>query len=96
LSTEASELLIGAESRVQERSAELRKELRLVDLGLACVLFVVVPDFFGTALKAGDSHVLLWLIALALFFAPQALVVSHLNRRMPLEGGLYEWAHLAF
>jgi glutamate:GABA antiporter len=81
---------------VQDRSAELRKELRLVDLAFACLLFVVVPDFFGTALKAGDSPVLLWLIALVLFFVPQALVVSHLNRRMPLEGGLYEWARLAF
>jgi amino acid transporter len=27
---------------------------------------------------------------------PQALVVAHLNRLMPLEGGLYEWARLAF
>jgi len=31
-----------------------------------------------------------------LFFIPLALVVVHLNRLMPLEGGLYEWARLAF
>jgi amino acid transporter len=74
----------------------LHKELHFSDLALACLLFVVVPDFFGTALKAGNGHVLLWLIALLLFFVPQALVVHHLNRRMPLEGGLYEWARLAF
>jgi amino acid transporter len=38
----------------------------------------------------------LWLLAILLFFIPQALVVAHLNRLMPLEGGLYEWARLAF
>ena len=31
-----------------------------------------------------------------LFFVPLALIVAHLNRLMPLEGGLYEWARLAF
>jgi glutamate:GABA antiporter len=55
-----------------------------------------VPDFFGTAVKAGPTHVALWLLGLALFFAPQALVVSHLNRLLPIEGGLYEWARHAF
>jgi amino acid transporter len=96
LATGLSTEFTATEARLESRSALLRKELLLRDLALACLLFVVVPDFFGTALKAGSSHVLLWLIALVLFFVPQALVVSHLNRRMPLEGGLYEWARLAF
>ena len=39
---------------------------------------------------------LLWLLAILLFFIPEALVVARLNRLMPLEGGLYEWARLAF
>lgn len=38
----------------------------------------------------------LWLVAILLFFIPQALIVAHLNERMPLEGGLYEWARHAF
>jgi amino acid transporter len=96
LTTRTSNLLGTTATTIQTRSRELRKELRLGDLALACLLFVVVPDFFGTALKAGNSHVLLWLIALLFFFVPQALVVTHLNRRLPLEGGLYEWARLAF
>lgn len=74
----------------------MRKELGLTDLILATILFVVVPDFFGTAVKAGPAHLALWLLGIALFFIPQAFVVSHLNRRMPLEGGLYEWARHAF
>lgn len=47
-------------------------------------------------MKAGGTHVVLWLSAIVLFFVPLALVVAHLNRLMPLEGGLYEWARLAF
>jgi glutamate:GABA antiporter len=84
------------ETAVQARGVVLRKELGFIDLLLAQVLLVVVPDFFGTAAKAGPSHVILWLVAIVLFFIPQALVVSHLNQRLPLEGGLYEWARLAF
>ena len=63
---------------------------------LASILLVVIPDFFGTAVKAGPAHVLLWLIAIATFFIPQALVVAHLNRCMSIEGGLYQWARHAF
>jgi amino acid transporter len=80
----------------QARSASLRKELGFADLVFASILLVVIPDFFGTAVKAGAAHVVLWLFAIALFFIPQALVVTHLNQMMPLEGGLYEWARLAF
>jgi amino acid transporter len=59
-------------------------------------LLVIVLDFFGTAAKAGSAHVVFWLVAYVLFFIPLAMVVAHLNRLMPLEGGLYEWARLAF
>ena len=31
-----------------------------------------------------------------LFYLPSAAVVIHLNRAMPLEGGLYQWAKLGF
>src|SRR5580693_6480183 len=66
-------------SPINSQATALRKELGLVDLILATILFVVVPDFFGTAVKAGPAHVALWLLGIALFFIPQALVVSHLN-----------------
>ena len=81
---------------VQPQSDVLRKELGLADLALAQILVVIVPEFFGTAVKAGPAHGVLWLLAISSFFIPQALIVSHLNRLMPLEGGLYEWARLAF
>ena len=85
-----------AQTEAHAQSAALRKELGFADLVLASILLVVIPDFFGTAVKAGSAHVVLWLLAILFFFVPQALVVSHLNQRMPLEGGLYEWARLAF
>lgn len=88
--------LKAAEAQVAAHSTVLRRELSLADLALAQILIVIVPEFFGTAVKAGRSHVVLWLLAILLFFVPQALVVAHLNRLMPLEGGLYEWARLAF
>src|ERR1700745_46580 len=78
------------------QSEGLRKPLGFLDLVLACILLVVIPDFFGTAVKAGKASVLFWLLAIVFFFVPQALVVNHLNRKLPLEGGLYEWARLAF
>jgi len=96
LATRNNSPLGNAEAAVESHSAGLRRELGLMDLILAQILLVIVPDFFGTAVKAGPSHVVLWLSAMLLFFIPLALIVAHLNRLMPLEGGLYEWARLAF
>jgi glutamate:GABA antiporter len=96
LATTPNSPLETAEAEVRAHSASLRRELGIVDLALAQILLIIVPEFFGTAVKAGLSHVVLWLIAIVLFFIPHAYVVAHLNRLMPLEGGLYEWARLAF
>lgn len=68
----------------------------IFDLVLAQLLIILVADYIGTAVKAGSSHVVFWLLAFATFFTPLALVVIHLSGRLPLEGGLYEWARIAF
>jgi glutamate:GABA antiporter len=81
---------------VQSHSTALRKELGIADLVFAQILIIIVPEFYGTAVKAGNAHVVLWLLAILLFFIPHAFVVAYLNRLMPLEGGLYEWARLGF
>ncbi len=96
MSTENPIALRAAEAEVQAHSAGLRRELGLFDLVMAQILLVIVLDFFGTAVKAGSAHVAFWLVAFVLFFTPLAMVVAHLNRLMPLEGGLYEWARVAF
>jgi len=84
------------QSEVRSHSAELRKELGLFDLVLAQLLVIIVADYMGTAVKAGSSHVVFWIFAIVAFFTPLALVVIHLSRLLPVEGGLYEWARIAF
>lgn len=88
--------LTTAEASVQQHSSALRKELGFADLVFAQIVIVMIPDAFGTAAKAGQAHVLYWILGIAIFFLPLTFVVAHLNRLMPLEGGLYEWARLAF
>ena len=80
--------------RVEEQSTQLRKELGLGDLVLTQILYVVGLSWVGVAAKLGDQQIPFWLGAMALFYVPQALVVIHLSRRFPLEGGLYQWAKL--
>ncbi len=84
------------EAAVHARSAELHKELSIRDLAFAQILFIVGLQWVGVAAKQGPSHVIFWLIAIALFYVPSALVAVWLARAMPLEGGLYQWAKLGF
>jgi glutamate:GABA antiporter len=77
---------------VEAHSTAFRKELGLVDLALAQVMFIVGSGWVGTAAKLGPSHVIFWCLAILLFYLPQAACVIYLNRLMPLEGGLYQWA----
>ena len=83
------------ESR-QALSHDLPRELGLPDLVLTQILFIVGLPWVGVAAKQGPAHVVFWLIAAACFYVPSAIVVIHLNRLMPLEGGLYQWAKLGF
>jgi glutamate:GABA antiporter len=84
------------EDAVLARSADLRKELSIPDLALAQILFIVGLQWVGVAARQGPAHVLFWLIAIAFFYLPSAVVAVWLNRTMPLEGGLYQWAKLGF
>ena len=88
--------LAHAEAEVEAHSATLKKELGVRDLALTQILFIVGLAWIGVAGKLGPSHVVLWLLALALFYLPSAVVVMYLNKLMPLEGGLYQWAKLGF
>lgn len=90
----AIEAAIPASSKSHE--SELRRELGTFDLALAQIAYMITLEFFGAATKAGPSHALLWLTGIVLFFLPTAIAVIFLNKLMPLEGGLYEWARLSF
>src|SRR4029078_5152187 len=92
---DAGELLT-AESDVVAHSAAFKKELGLRDLVLTQILFIVGRSWVGAASKLGSTHVIFWLLAILLFYLPSSVVVIYLNRLMPLEGGLYQWAKLGF
>jgi amino acid transporter len=80
---------------VEQQSSQLRQELGLSDLVLSQILYVVGLSWVGTAAaKLGTSQIPFWLAAMALFYVPQAIVVIHLSRRFPLEGGLYQWSKI--
>jgi amino acid transporter len=79
---------------VEARSAALRKDLSLIDLVSAQILFIVGLQWVGVAAKLGHAHIIFWLIAVVLFYVPSAAVAVWLNRAMPLEGGLYQWAKI--
>jgi amino acid transporter len=81
---------------VERHTSELRKELGLPTLVLTQIMFIVGSGWVGTAAKLGTGHVVFWIAAMAIFYLPQAVVVIYLNRLMPLEGGLYQWATVGF
>jgi len=85
-----------AEQEVIAHSAAFKKQLGLWDLTLTQILFIVGLGWVGAAGKLGPQHVVFWLLATALFYIPTAIVVIQLNKLMPLEGGLYQWARLGF
>jgi amino acid transporter len=84
------------EARVEAHSASLKKELGVRDLALTQILFIIGLTWIGVAGKLGPSHVVMWLLAIVLFYLPMTAVVIYLNQLMPLEGGLYQWAKLGF
>ena len=84
------------EAKVEAHSASLKKVLGVRDLALTQILFIIGLTWIGVAGKLGPSHVVLWLLAVVLFYLPLTGVVIWLNQLMPLEGGLYQWAKLGF
>jgi len=84
------------ERSVFAHSSELKRELGLLNLVFTQILFVMGLTWVGAAAKLGPSHTTFWLLAVVLFYIPSAIAVVHLSRRMPLEGGLYQWAKIGF
>jgi len=89
-------LLADQEKRIEAKSAVFKKELGLRDLVLTQIVFVVGTSWVGAAAKLGASQTVYWLLAILFFYLPVAAVTIYLNRLMPLEGGLYQWAKFGF
>ena len=88
--------LIAAEVERSGEEHRLRRQLMVRDLVLAQILCVVGSSWVGVAAGLGRGETLTWMAAMLLFYLPMGAVVIGLNRVMPLEGGLYVWAHRAF
>jgi amino acid transporter len=84
------------ERQVETHSASLKKELGLFDLVLTQVVFVVGTIWVGWAAQLGRHQMAYWVLAIVTFYLPLAAVVIFLNRLAPLEGGVYQWAKVAF
>jgi len=73
-------------------SRSLRKELGLRDLVTMQILLVVGIFPAGIAAHQGGTHVLLWLLSVALLLLPEAALVQFCVKIWPFEGGVYQWA----
>ena len=85
---------ISSSSPVAEH--RLHRQLGLRDLVLTQILCVVGSSWVGVAAGLGRAQTITWVAAMLVFYLPMAASVIGLNREMPLEGGLYVWAHKAF
>ena len=74
----------------------LKRLLGTRDLVLTQILCVVGSSWVGVAAGLGQAQTVFWAAAMLLFYLPLAASVIALNRAMPLEGGLYAWAHRAY
>lgn len=72
------------------------RTLGLRDLVLAQILIVIGLPSLGPAARLGSLHWVYWLLGIALFHIPLAMVVIHLSRNVPVEGGPYQWARTAY
>jgi amino acid transporter len=71
---------------------QLKRELGLRDLVMMQVVLIIGFDWTGFAATQGSSQIVLWLIAILLFYVPLAGAVIKLSRDLPVEGGVYQWA----
>jgi amino acid transporter len=79
-----------------EPAPGLKRELGLRDLVLFNLAAVVSTRWIAAAAHAGSGSLTLWAFAAVFFLVPCALVVAHLSRRFPEQGGFYVWTREAF
>ncbi len=69
----------------------LKRELKLWDLVPMQIVLIVWLGWAGFAAKQGPTQIVLWLLAILLFYLPLAAVVMKLSRSLAVEGGVYQW-----
>ncbi len=77
-------------------AAVLPREMGLRDVVLFNVTAIVGLRWLTTAGRIGPLSLVLWALAMLIFFVPSALAVRELTDIDPGEGGLYRWVSRAF
>ena len=75
---------------------QLPRVMRLRDVVLFNVTAIVGLRWLTTAAQFGPASLLLWLLAMVIFFLPSAVAVRELTDIDPRAGGLYRWVSRAF
>ncbi len=88
-------------TNTSERTAQLdgpplHRALGVRDLVLFNIAAIVGLRWLSVAAQIGPSSLVLWVVALLIFFLPLSLTASELSSRLPGEGGLYLWSKAAF
>lgn len=84
------------EASSTENSVGLRRSLGVSDLVFLNIAAILGIRWLSTAAQMGPSSLILWLLAVLVFFIPSGLTVMELNSRKSGEGGIYLWAKAAF
>jgi amino acid transporter len=77
-------------------SPRLPQALSLRDVVFFFISAVLSIRWIASAAAAGPSSIVIWIIALATFFLPLALISIRLAALLPGEGGVYLWTRTAF
>ena len=72
------------------------RALSLRDVVLFNVVAIVGLRWLSTSAQMGPSSLVLWVLALVVFFVPSGLAVMELSTRFPGQGGVYLWAKHGF
>jgi len=80
----------------EESSHSLYRTLGVMDLVFLNIAAILGIRWLSTAAQIGPSSLVLWLVAVVIFFIPSGLTVMELSSRDSGEGGIYLWAKSAF
>jgi len=80
----------------ESATPQMHRSLGVRDVVLFNIAAIVGLRWLSVAARIGPSSIVLWCVALLIFFMPLASAASELSSRMPGEGGMYIWAKAAF
>jgi len=79
-----------------QATAGLHRTLGVTDLVFLNIAAILGIRWLSTAAQMGPSALMLWILAVVIFFIPSGLTVMELNSRDSGEGGIYLWSKKAF